>query len=505
MNKKLGFDNEKYLKEQSAAILERIAQFNNRLYLEFGGKLIFDYHASRVLPGFHPNVKMQLLQKFKDNADILLCIYAGDIERKKVRADFGITYDVDTLRLIDDLKIWGLAVKAVVITRFDNQPAARIFKNKLERAGLKVYTHAYTKGYPTDVDTVVSDEGYGANEYIETGKPLVIVAGPGPGSGKLATCLSQLYHDYRRGLKSGFAKFETFPIWNIALKHPVNVAYEAATADIRDFNMIDPFHLEAYGKTAVNYNRDVEIFPVLKRILTKIMGETLYNSPTDMGVNRAGFGIIDDETIQEAAKQEIIRRYFRYKCEYVMGFVDKETVQRVELLMDDLNIKLEDRVVVEPARQAAVEAQEKGKGNKGIFCGAAIQLPDGKIITGKNSVHMHAASSLVLNAVKELADIPDKIHLLSPAVIESITNLDKYVLQSKTSVSLDLEQTLIALSISATTNPTAQLALEKLKDLRGCEVHMTHIPTPGDDAGLRQLGVNLTSEPNFSSNCLFTS
>ncbi|UCG93438.1 MAG: DUF1846 domain-containing protein [candidate division WOR-3 bacterium] len=499
-----GFDNQKYVREQSDAILNRVNQFNNRLYLEFGGKLIFDYHASRVLPGFHPNVKMQLLQQLKDKMDILLCIYAGDIERKKVRADFGITYDVDTLRLIDDLKDWGLSVKGVVITRFDNQPTATIFKNKLERSGIKVFTHMYTKGYPTDVDTVVSDEGYGANEFIETDKSLVVVAGPGPGSGKLATCLSQLYHDYRRGMKSGYAKFETFPIWNIPLKHPVNVAYEAATADIGDFNVIDPFHLEAYGKTSINYNRDVEVFPVLQRILMKIMGTALYKSPTDMGVNRAGFCIIDDEAVQEAAKQELIRRYFRYRCEYVMGFVDRETVQKVELLMEDMNIKPEDRSVVEPSRRAAVEAREKGKGNEGIFCGAAIQLHDGTIITGKNSVHMHAASSMVLNAVKKLADIPDKIHLLSPMVIESITSLDKYFLESKKTVSLDLEETLIALSISATTNPTAQLALERLRDLEGCEVHITYIPTTGDEKGLRKLGVNLTSDPNFSSSSLFT-
>jgi len=350
---------------------------------------------------------------------------------------------------------------------------------------------------------VVSDEGYGANEYIETKNPLVIVTGPGPGSGKLATCLSQLYHDHKRGVKSGYAKFETFPIWNIPLKHPINVAYEAATADIRDFNMIDPYHLEAYGETAINYNRDVEVFPVLKRILTKIMGTALYKSPTDMGVNCAGFGIIDDALVQEAAKQEVIRRYFRYRCEYVMGFVDKETVQKVELLMEKVAVKPEDRVVVMPARKAASEAQEKGKGNKGIFCGAALQLHDGTIITGKNSPLMHAASSLILNAVKKLADIPDKIHIVAPSVIESIVGLEKNILKTKKTVSLDLEETLIALTISATTNHTAQMALEKLIDLQSCEVHMTHIPTPGDEEGLRRLGINLTSDPNFSSNSLF--
>jgi len=501
---KTGFDNEKYLQAQTAAILDRVAKYSNKLYLEFGGKLIYDLHAARVLPGFNPNVKMQLLQQLKDKANILLCIYAGDIERKKVRADFGITYDADALKLIDDLKDYGLNVTAVVITRFDNQPSATIFKNKLERRGMKVYTHRYTKGYPTDVDTVVSDEGYGANEYIATDKPLVVVTGPGPGSGKLATCLSQLYHDHRRGMNSGYAKFETFPIWNLPLKHPVNAAYEAATADIRDYNQIDPFHLEAYGKTAVNYNRDVEVFPVLRRILTKIMGASPYQSPTDMGVNCAGFGIVDDPAVQEAAKQEIIRRYFRYRCEYVMGFVDADTVQKVELLMEEMGIKPEARKVVEPARRAAAEAQEKNKGKEGIFCGAAIEMPDGAIVTGKNSPHLHSASSLILNAVKKLAGIPDKIHLLSPAVIESIANLTRQIFRKKT-VSLDLEETLIALSISATANPTAQMALEKLKDLQGCEVHTTHIPTPGDEEGLRKLGVNLTSDPNFSSHSLFVS
>jgi len=500
---KPGFDNEKYLKEQTQAILKRVKKFDNKLYLEFGGKIIFDYHASRVLPGFDPNVKMKLLQKLKDKADIILCIYAGDIERRKVRADFGITYDVDAMKLIDDLRSWDIDVLAVVITRFDNQPAANIFKNKLERRGVKVYTHRFTKGYPTDVDLIVSDEGYGANEYIQTKNPLVIVTGPGPGSGKLATCLSQLYHDYRKGQKSGYAKFETFPIWNIPLKHPVNVAYEAATADLRDFNLVDPFHLEAYKKTVINYNRDVEIFPVLKRILEKITGtHSIYKSPTDMGVNCAGFGIVNDEMVKEAAKQEIIRRYFRYSCEYLVGFVDKETVDRVELLMEAVNVKQADRRVVASAREAAKQAQEKNKVNEGIFCGAAIELKDGLIVTGKNSSLMHATSSLILNAIKILADIPDKIHLLAPNIIESIVNLKENVLGAKT-LSLDLEEVLIALSIGADTNPAAQFAMEKLKELQGCEVHITHMPSSGDETGLRRLGVNLTSDPNFSSNSLF--
>jgi uncharacterized protein (UPF0371 family) len=435
----------------------------------------------------------------RDFADIILCIYAGDIERRKVRADFGITYDADALKLIDDVKDWGLSIRAVVITRFDNQPAAEIFKNKLERRGMEVYTHRFTKGYPTDVDLIVSDEGYGANEYIETENRLIVVTGPGPGSGKLATCLSQLYHDYRRGIRSGYAKFETFPIWNLPLKHPVNIAYEAATADIRDFNMIDPYHLEEYRETAVNYNRDVEIFPVLKRILERITGTgSVYKSPTDMGVNRAGFGIVNDDIVQEAAKQESIRRYFRYSCEYMLGLADKETVQRAELIMKELGVMPEDRKVVSPARRAAIEAEEKGKGNKGVFCGAAIELEDSTIITGKNSTLMHAVSSLVLNATKHLAGIPDKLHLLSPIIIESVAEFKKNVMNARTA-SLDLDETLVALAISATTNSTAQLALEKLNELKGCELHMTHIPTPGDEAGLKRLGINLTTDPYFPS------
>lgn len=503
MLQKIGFDNDKYLKEQTASILERVKKFDNKLYLEFGGKIIFDYHASRVLPGFDPNVKMRLLKMLKDKADIILCIYAGDIERRKIRADFGITYDVDALKLIDDLREWGIDILAVVITRFDNQPAAKIFKNKLERNDIKVYTHRFTKGYPTDTDLIVSDHGYGVNEYIKTKNPLVVVTGPGPGSGKLATCLSQLYHDHKRGIKSGYAKFETFPIWNIPLKHPVNIAYEAAAADIKDFNLIDPFHLEAYKQTAINYNRDVEVFPVLKRILDRIMGgEFVYKSPTDMGVNRAGFGIVDDDIVRNAAKQEVIRRYFKYGCEYVMGFVDKDTVERIEMLMKELDTGPEDRKVVNAATKAAKDAEDKGMGNKGIFCGAAIELRDGSVITGKNSPLMHAASSVVLNAIKQIAEIPDKIHLLSPAIIESVGNLKKNILKSK-AVNLDLEETLIALSISAATNPTADMAMGKLKELQGCEVHMTHIPTPGDETGLRRLGVNLTCEPVFSSKNLF--
>ena len=497
------FDNEKYITEQTSEILERVNKFGDKLYLEFGGKLLYDYHAARVLPGYDPNIKMRLLQQLKDKADILLCIYAGDIETKKMRADFGITYDSEALKLIDELRAWGIDVLGVVITRFSGQPAAKLFKNKLERRNIQVYTHQYTKGYPTNVDLIVSNEGYGANDYIETEKPLIIVTGPGPGSGKLATSLSQVYHDYRRGITSGYAKFETFPIWSLPINHPVNIAYEAATADIKDFNLIDPFHLEAYDKKAVNYNRDVEVFPVVRRILNKISsGESPYQSPTDMGVNRAGFAITNNALTREAAKQEVIRRYFRYRCEYVMGLTDKETVQKVELLMEDFNLGPEYRGVVEPARTAALEAQKKDKGSEGIYCGAAIGLKDRTIVTGSNSPNLHAASSLILHAIKHLAEIPGKIKLLPPNIIDSVRNLKTEVLNEKT-LSLDLVEALIALSISATSNPAAQLAMEKLTDLRGCEVHMTHIPTPGDEAGLRRLGVNLTSDPNFSTKDLF--
>ncbi len=498
------FDNDKYLSEQTSYILERVKKFNNKLYLEFGGKLMFDFHAARVLPGYDPNVKIRLLQKLKDKAGILIAIYAGAIERKKVRADFGITYDADVMKLIDDLKEEGLDVIGVVITRFEGQPAAQLFKTKLERRGVKVYTHKYTKGYPTDVDLIVSDEGYGANDYIETDKPLVVVTGPGPNSGKLATCLSQLYHDHKRGISSSYAKFETFPIWNLPLKHPVNVAYEAATADLKDVNLIDPFHMTAYNQVSVNYNRDVECFPVISRILKKIMGGDVYKSPTDMGVNRAGFGIVDDAACREAANQEVIRRHFRYKCEYLVGLVDEESAQRCELLMEELGVKEEDRKVVLPSRKAASDLEKSGKGNDGIFCGAALELKDGTIITGKNSMTMHATSSLILNAIKHMAEVPDKIHLLAPNIIEAIGKFKKDIFGKKT-VSLDLEETLIALSISATQSPTAQLAMEKLKDLSGCEMHITHIPTPGDEMGLKRLGVNLTADANFSSNSLFVS
>lgn len=502
MNKEIGFDNEKYLKEQTAAILERVKKFDNKLYLEFGGKLCFDYHAARVLPGYDPNVKIRLLQLLKDKIDIALCIYSGDIESGRVRGDFGITYDAATLKLIDDLRKWGLGILAVVITRFNNQPSAIIFKNKLERRGVKVYLHYPIEGYPLNIDLIVSDNGFGKNDYIKSGKPIVVITGPGPNSGKLSTCLSQLYHEHSHGIDAGYAKFETFPIWNMPLKHPVNVAYEAATADISDFNLVDPFHLSTYNQTAINYNRDVESFPVLKLILSKISFAPMYNSPTDMGVNRAGFGIVNESVVQEAAKQELIRRYFRYNTEYILGIENKSTAQRVMLLMEEQGVKITDRKVVEPACKTAQETEAQGKGNEDIFCGAALELKDGRIVTGKNSKLMHAASSLILNAVKTLANIPDEILLLSPNIITQIAKLKEGILNFE-SESLDLEETLIALSISATTNHTAELAMNKLIELRNCEVHMTHIPTPGDEVGLKRLGVNLTTNGLFSSRNLF--
>ena len=503
MRPAIGFDTEQYLAQQTAAIVERCEALGNKLYLEFGGKLAYDFHAARVLPGYDPNVKIRLLQHLRERAEILVCIFAEDIARKKVRADFGLPYDVDALKLIDDLREWGLQVAGVVITRFADQPAARVFKARLERRSVPVYTHRATQGYPTGVDRIVSDEGYGANDFIPTSRPIVVVTGPGPGSGKLGTCLSQLYHEHRRGVHAGYAKFETFPIWNLPIKHPVNVAYEAATVELKDVNLIDPFHLEAYGQQAVNYNRDVEAFPLLQRILARITGDgALYRSPTDMGVNRAGFSIVDDGVVQEAARQEVVRRYFRYACEYAVGLVEQEDAERAELVMAELGLGPEDRLVVAPAREAAAEAETAGKGNNGSFCGAAIELADGAIVTGKNSPLMHAASAAVLNAIKQLSRIPDEIHLLAPNIMESIGSLKTDILRMK-AVSLSLEETLIALGMSASTNPAAKVAMQHLKDLCGCEMHLTHLPTPGDEAGLRRLGLNVTSDPAFASRSLF--
>lgn len=499
MKNNLGFDNQRYLENQTESILNRMEQFHGKLYLECGGKLLYDYHASRVLPGFDPNVKFQVFNKLKDKIDVIICIYAGDIERKKVRADFGITYDVDTLKMIDDFTSNGLRVKGVVITRYEEQPSATQFKQLLERRGINVYTHKKTKGYPTNVDLIVSEEGYGANEYIETERPIVIVTAPGPGSGKLATCLSQLYHDYKRGTESGYAKFETFPVWDLPLKHLTNVAYEAATADLGDINRVDHFHLEAYGKTAINYNRDLDAFPLLKRIIEKITGtETFYKSPTDMGVNRISAGIINDEICQEASKQEIIRRYFRSTCEYALGFGTEEAIEKILLLMENNNIKIEDRLVVTAAKNKKLEGEALGKGNKGVVSAAALQLHDGKMITGLNSPILHSSSALILNAIKTLAGIPDSIDLIPNNIIQSIRSMKQDVLGGRR-VSLDVDEVLIALAVSAASNPAAEAGIKQLKNLRGTDAHLTHIPANGDEAGLRKLGINVTSNPKFAS------
>ncbi len=502
--KPIGFDNARYLEEQSAEIIRRAERFQNKLYIEFGGKLAYDYHAARILPGFDPNVKLKLLQRMKDKIEVVICIYSGDIERKKIRADFGISYDADTLRIIDNLRKWDISVSSVVVTRYSDHPAVNNFITKLERRGIRVYRHNAIKGYPANVDLIVSDAGYGANPYIECQKPIVIVTGPGPSSGKMATCLSQVYHEYKRGIAAGYAKFETFPVWNLPLNHPVNLAYEAATADIGDVNMVDPFHLENYGQTAVNYNRDVEIFPVVRRICERIMGvENAYKSPTDMGVNRVGFAISDDKVVRKASEQEIIRRYFRYSCDFASGSTELKTVQRAHLLMDNLNLKEEDRAVVGPARKTAEAAVEsESHGNDGFFCGAAIELPDGRMITGKNSPVLHAAASCVLKALKALANLPAELDLISPEVIDSVAGLKGRLNSNR--VSLDLEETLIALAVSTTANPAAKLALNHLSDFSGCEMHLSHIPSQGDAAGLRKLGVNLTSDPKFATRDLFT-
>lgn len=498
---KIGFDHEKYLKEQTAFILERVEEFNNKLYLEFGGKLFYDYHAARVLPGYDASAKVKLLKRLKEKAEIIVCVYAGAIESSKIRVDFGITYDMDVLRLIDDLRSEDLDINSVVITRYDGEPAADVFRKKLERRGIKTYTHTHTKGYPTNVEKIVSDEGYGANPYIETTKPLVVVASPGPGSGKLATCLSQLYHEYKRGIKAGYSKFETFPVWNLPLNHPINIAYEAATTDLNDKNMIDHYHFSSYGKFAVNYNRDIETFPIVKRILEKITGnEAIYKSPTDMGVNRVGFCITDDELCRNAAKQEIIRRYFVSLCEYKKGHEDEETPERNRLIMDELKLTTHDRAVVKYARQAAKEATKKNNCNR--VTGAAIMLKDGTFITGKGSDLMNASSSLLLNAIKHIAGIDDELHIIKPEALQPILKLKKDILHNRKTI-LDMEEVLIALSISAADGGEAELALSKMKDLKGCEAHTSNIISSADEEIYRRLGINLTSDAQFESEELF--
>ena len=489
---KLGFDSEKYINEQSEYILERVNNYD-KLYLEFGGKLLSDMHAKRVLPGFEKDVKIKLLHKLKNNVEVIICVYAGDIERNKVRSDFGITYDVDVMRLIDDLKSQELSVNSVVITRFEDQPSAIIFKHKLERRGINVYLHRPTKGYPADVDLIVSEEGYGKNPYIETTKPVVVVTGPGPCSGKLGTCLSQLYHENKKGINVGYSKFETFPVWNLPLKHPVNIAYEAATVDLKDINMIDSFHLDAYGKSTVNYNRDIEAFPLLKRIIEKIKGYSIYKSPTDMGVNRISTGIIDDEILKKAACQEIIRRYFKTACEYKKGYVDLEVSTRAKLIMEELNLKETDRKCVIPAREKAEVSS---------FPAVAIELENGNILTGRETDIMEAAASALLNALKHLANLDDKLLLLSPNVLEPILELKKLSLGIKNPI-LTTEEVLIALSISANTNPNAALAINLLPQLQNAQAHSTNILSPKEEQIYLKLNIDITSDPFFATDNLY--
>lgn len=501
---KAGFDANKYIEEQSKAILERINKGESeRLYLEFGGKLVHDKHAQRVLPGFDENAKIKLLHKLKDQAEIIICIYSGDITTSKTRADFGITYDLEVLRLIDTFRKYELEINSVVVTRYEeNSPSVDMFINKLQRRGIKTYKHRFTKGYPTDVDTIVSDEGYGANPYIEVTKPLVVVTGPGGGSGKLATCLSQLYHDYKKGTKVRYAKFETFPIWSIPLKHPVNIAYEAATADLKDVNMIDSFHLEAYGEMAVNYNRDLEVFPVVKRIIEKITGEeSEYKSPTDMGVNRAGFAIYDDEVVKEAACQEVIRRYMIALCDYKKGRIDEESVERCKLLMDELDLKIEDRKVVQPARDYAERKRNMNPRYENVVV-MAIELQDGRIVTGRSSRRMVASAAVVLNAIKALSGIQDTIPLISPSIIENIQKVKTEILRHE-KAGLHCEEILSALTISSSTNPTAEVALEKLPELRGCKAHCTAILSDRDEQTLKSLGLDVSCDPEYVTNNLY--
>lgn len=488
-----GFDNEQYLKIQSEHIAERIGQFGGKLYLEFGGKLFDDFHASRVLPGFQPDSKIRMLKKLREQTEIIIAINAGDIEKNKVRGDIGITYDMDLLRLVDAFTNNGLHVGSVVMTQFAEQPSAIAYEKKLKALGLKVYRHYIIPGYPSNVPLILSDEGYGKNDYIETVKPLVVVTAPGPGSGKMATCLSQLYHEAKRGIKAGYAKFETFPIWNLPLNHPVNLAYEAATADLDDVNMIDPFHLEAYGKTVVNYNRDVEVFPVLKTMFEKINGDSPYKSPTDMGVNMAGFCITDDDAVSDAARQEILRRYYTALCDRRKGNAGDGPVHKIELLMEKAGISVGNRPVV-----AAANIRDEETGGPA----AAMQMEDGTIITGKTSPLLGASSAMILDALKYLAGIDDSIKLISPSVIEPIMELKVKYLKNHNPL-LHIDEILIALSIAALTNDAAKKAYEQLPKISGLEVHSSVILSQVDVGIFKKLGVNLTCEPKYHSKKLY--
>ena len=481
------FDNELYIKSQSAHIRERIAQFGGKLYLEFGGKLYDDNHAARVLPGFQPDSKLRMLLQLKDKVEMVIAINAADIEKNKVRGDLGITYDRDVIRLIDVFRGFGLYVSSVVLTRYGGQPLAKVFQERLESLGIRVYRHYDIPGYPSNIAHIVSDEGYGKNEFIETTRELVVVTAPGPGSGKLATCMSQLYHEHKRGVQAGYAKFETFPVWNLPLNHPVNLAYEAATADLSDVNMIDPFHLEAYGRTTVNYNRDVEAFPVLVAMFDRILGQCPYKSPTDMGVNMVGNCIVDDEAARYASRQEILRRYYAALCDQKQGKADGNQIFKLELLMKKAGVTPEERRVIAPA---LAKAEQTGKP------AAAIELPDGAIVTGKTSALLGASAALLLNALKTLAGLDDSIHLIAPEVIDPIQHL-KVDHFGNRNPRLHTDEVLIALSICAATDPKAERAMEQLDKLRGCEVHSSVILSAVDEKTFKRLGVNLTCQPQF--------
>lgn len=490
---KVGFDNELYVKLQSEKILERIKLFNNKLYLEFGGKLFDDLHASRVLPGFDPNIKTKLLVKLKDKAEIVFCISANDIEKNRIRADLGLSYDNEMLRIIDNLRSLGLYVSSIVITLFKGQSSAIKFANKLEQRGEKVYFHRYTKGYPSEVDVIVSDEGYGANPYIETTRELVIVTAPGPSSGKLATCLSQMYHDYKKGIKAGYAKFETFPVWNLPLKHPVNIAYESATADLKDVNQIDPFHFNAYGKLAVNYNRDIEVFPVLKNIIKKITGQEVYKSPTDMGVNMVASAIVDDAVVQDCAKKEIVRRYLKAECDYKKGQATFDTLERTKYLMAEVELT--------PDYLEVVKASKEITKQSGYPC-IALQLADGGIVFGKNKKIVSASGAVVLNAIRTLAKLGDDFDIISDDILMPIVKLRTEYLQNKNSV-LSLDDILTALAVSSHSNKKAKKALKKLSELKGCEAHCSYILSSAEELSLKKLGINITCEPVFLNGNLF--
>ncbi len=489
----IGFDNDKYIKLQSEKIKERIEMFGGKLYLEFGGKLFDDFHAARVLPGFAPDSKVKMLLELKDQAEVVIVINSDAIEKNKRRGDLGITYDLDALRLIDAFRGIGLFVGSVVITRYDSQPAVKAFEKRLVNLGIKVYRHYSIPDYPANIPLIVSDEGFGKNDYIETSRSLVVITAPGPGSGKMATCLSQLYHEHKKGVKAGYAKFETFPIWNLALKHPVNIAYEAATADLDDVNMIDPFHLDVYGETAVNYNRDIEIFPVLSAMMETILGESPYKSPTDMGVNMAGFCITDPEAVRKASCQEIIRRYYAALCSNRQGMSDKGEIMKLELLMRQVGTSTADRPVVDAALKKA-----EATGAPAV----AIELGNGKIITGKTSSLLGSSAALLLNALKELADIPDETELISPTIIEPIQHL-KLEHMGNHNPRLHTDEVLIALSICAASDPVAAKAMDMLYKLRGCEAHSTVILSRVDEQCFKKLGVNITFEPNYQTKKLY--